>query len=114
MSVTRFLLSVPLMAALGCATTESAAPAAAKPPAPSRPTVPAEVEVPASATLVLQLLAKGTQNYRCQATSAERGGVEAGGSRSRALPGGRAGRRPRRHPRRRAVMDAQGRQRRQG
>jgi Protein of unknown function (DUF3455) len=70
MTVTRFLLSVPLLAVLGCATTESAAPAAAKPAAPSRPTVPAAVEAPASATLVLQLFAKGTQNYRCQATSA--------------------------------------------
>ena len=70
MTVTRFLLSVPLLAVLGCATTESAAPAAAKPAAPSRPTVPAAVEAPATATLVVQLFAKGTQNYRCQATSA--------------------------------------------
>jgi hypothetical protein len=69
MTITRFLLSVPLLAALGCATTESAA-SAAKPAAPARPTVPAEIEAPASATLVLQLAAKGTQNYRCQATSA--------------------------------------------
>ena len=69
MTVTRFLLSVPLLAVLGCATTESAAPAA-KAAAPARPTVPAEIEAPASATLVLQLYAKGTQNYRCQATSA--------------------------------------------
>lgn len=69
MTVTRFLLSVPLLAVLGCATTESAAPAAAKAAAPSRPTVPAEIEAPATATLVVQLAAKGTQNYRCQATS---------------------------------------------
>jgi hypothetical protein len=69
MTVTRFLLSVPLLAVLGCATTESAAPAA-KATAPARPTVPAEIEAPASATLVLQLFAKGTQNYRCQAASA--------------------------------------------
>jgi glucose/arabinose dehydrogenase len=74
MSVTRFLLSLPLLAAFGCATTESAAPAAAKPAAPSRPTVPAEIEAPASATLVVQLSAKGTQNYKCQTTAA--GGAE--------------------------------------
>ncbi|HET9038488.1 MAG TPA: DUF3455 domain-containing protein, partial [Myxococcaceae bacterium] len=70
MTVTRFLLSVPLLAVLGCATTESAAPTAAKAAGSSRPTVPAEIEAPASATLVLQLFAKGTQNYRCQAASA--------------------------------------------
>ena len=70
MTVTRFLLSMPLLAVLGCATTESAAPTAAKPKAPSRPTVPAAIEAPATATLVVQLSAKGTQNYRCQATSA--------------------------------------------
>lgn len=70
MTVTRFLLHLPLLAVLGCATAESAGPAAAKPAAPARPTVPAEIEAPSGATLVLQLSAKGTQNYRCQATSA--------------------------------------------
>ena len=69
MTVSKVLLSCAAVLAFGCATTESAAPAAAK-AAPARPTVPAEVEAPASATLVLQLSAKGTQNYRCQATSA--------------------------------------------
>jgi hypothetical protein len=70
MTVSRVLLGSAVVLAFGCATTESAAPAAAKPAAPSRPTVPAEIEAPASATLVLQLSARGTQNYRCQATSA--------------------------------------------
>jgi|KBSSwiS6_1023812.scaffolds.fasta_scaffold45338_1 hypothetical protein len=69
MTVPKILLSCAAVLAFGCATTESAAPAAAKPAAPSRPTVPAEVEAPSSATLVVQLFAKGTQNYRCQATS---------------------------------------------
>ena len=70
MTVPRVLLACAVVLAFGCATTESAAPAAAKPAAPSRPTVPAEIEAPASATLVVQLFARGTQNYRCQATSA--------------------------------------------
>src|SRR6185295_4297771 len=49
MTVPKILLSCAAALAFGCATTESAA--------------------PASATLVTQLFAKGTQNYRCQATS---------------------------------------------
>ena len=70
MTVSRTLLSCAAVLAFGCATTESAAPAAAKPAAPARPTVPAEIEAPTGATLVVQLFARGTQNYRCQATSA--------------------------------------------
>jgi len=70
MTVSKILLSCAAVLAFGCATTESAAPAAAKPAVPARPAVPAEIEAPASATLVVQLFAKGTQNYRCQATSA--------------------------------------------
>src|SRR5215475_10701760 len=70
MTVSKILLSCAAVLTFGCATTESAAPAAAKPAAPARPTVPAAIEAPASATLVVQLFAKGTQNYRCQATSA--------------------------------------------
>ena len=68
MTVSKILLSCAALLAFGCATTESSA--SAKAPAPARPTVPAEIEAPASATLVVQLYAKGTQNYRCQATSA--------------------------------------------
>jgi hypothetical protein len=70
MTVSKILLSCAAALAFGCATTESAAPAAARPAASARPTVPEAIEAPASATLVLQLAAKGTQNYRCQATSA--------------------------------------------
>src|SRR5215469_10027659 len=70
MTVSKILLSCAAVLAFGCATTESAAPAAAKPAAPARPAVPAEIEAPANATLVVQLFARGTQNYRCQATSA--------------------------------------------
>lgn len=73
MTLRRSILLCPALVAFGCATSESAKPAAA-PAAPSRPTVPAEIEAPASATLVIQLAAKGTQNYKCQATSA--GGAE--------------------------------------
>jgi len=68
MRLCRSILVFPVLAVVGCATTESAAPAAAAPPAPARPSVPAEIEAPATATLVLQLAAKGTQNYKCQAT----------------------------------------------
>jgi len=67
MTVSKILLFCAAAVAFGCATTESAAPKAA---APARPSVPAAIEAPASATVVLQLAAKGTQNYRCQATSA--------------------------------------------
>ena len=67
----RPILLVSALAAAGCATTESAASA---PSGPARPTVPAEIAAPASATLVVQLLAKGTQNYKCQSTST--GGAE--------------------------------------
>jgi hypothetical protein len=70
MTVPKILLFCAAALAFGCATSESAGPAAAKPAAPARPTVPAEIEAPSSATLVVQLFAKGTQNYRCQATSA--------------------------------------------
>lgn len=73
MTLRRSILLWPALVALGCASTESAKSAAA-PAAPSRPTVPAEIEAPSSATLVLQLAARGTQNYKCQATSA--GGAE--------------------------------------
>jgi hypothetical protein len=65
------ILLVPVLAALGCATTESAASA---PAGPARPTAPAELAPPASATLVMQLAAKGTQNYKCQSTTT--GGAE--------------------------------------
>jgi hypothetical protein len=68
MRLSRSILLVPFLAVFGCATTESAAPAAAAAPAPARPSVPAEIEAPATATPVLQLAAKGTQNYKCQAT----------------------------------------------
>ena len=67
----RPILLVSALAAAGCATTESAASA---PSGPARPTVPAEIAAPASATLVVQLFAKGTQNYKCQSTST--GGAE--------------------------------------
>ena len=67
MTAPKLLLSCAAVLALGCATTESAAPRAE---APARPSVPAAIEAPASAALVAQLAARGTQNYRCQATSA--------------------------------------------
>ena len=73
MSVTRWIFLCPLLGALGCATTESAAPASAT-AAGARPTVPEAIAAPASATLAVQLAAKGTQNYKCQTTSA--GGAE--------------------------------------
>ena len=67
----RSMLLVPVLAGLGCATTDSAAAGGGTTPAALvRPTVPAELAAPASATPVLQLAAKGTQNYRCQAASA--------------------------------------------
>ncbi len=66
MTAPKILLSCAAVLALGCATTESAAPRAA---GPARPSVPEAIEAPASATPVVQLAAKGTQNYRCQATS---------------------------------------------
>jgi len=68
MRLSHTILLVPVLAAFGCATTESAAPPAAAAPAPARPSVPADIEAPATATLALQLAAKGTQNYKCQAT----------------------------------------------
>ncbi len=74
MRLFRSILVLPVLGLFGCATTESAAPAAAAAPAPARPSVPAEIEAPATATPVLQLSAKGTQNYKCQAASA--GGAE--------------------------------------
>ena len=74
MTVSRVLLPCAMVLAVtfGCAAvTPANTPAGAKAAAgPARPTVPAEIEAPASATLVVQLSAKGTQNYRCQATSA--------------------------------------------
>ncbi len=73
MTLRRSILLWPALVALGCASTEAAKSAGA-PAAPSRPTVPAEIEAPASATLVLQLAAKGTQNYKCQPATA--GGAE--------------------------------------
>lgn len=73
MILRRSILLLPALVALGCASTESAKSGAA-PAAPSRPTVPAEIEAPASATLVLKLSARGTQNYKCQATTS--GGAE--------------------------------------
>lgn len=70
MTLSRSILLFPVLAVFGCATTESAAPAAAAATAaPARPSVPAEIEAPASATPVLQLAARGTQNYKCQATT---------------------------------------------
>src|SRR5262249_45732873 len=77
MRVTRWLSLCPVVAALGCATTESAAPANAASTgaaAVARPTVPEAIAAPASATLVIQLAAKGTQNYKCQSATA--GGAE--------------------------------------
>jgi len=70
MTVSKILLCCAAALAFGCATTDSSAPAAAKPAAQARPTVPEAIEAPAGATPVVQLYAKGTQNYRCQATSA--------------------------------------------
>ena len=67
----RPILLVRVLAVLGCATTESAASA---PSAPARPAAPAELAPPAGATLVTQLAAKGTQNYKCQSTPT--GGAE--------------------------------------
>jgi len=66
------ILLVPVLAVLGCATPESAASAPAAAPAP--PTAPAELAPPAGSTLVTQLAAKGTQNYKCQSTPT--GGAE--------------------------------------
>jgi guanyl-specific ribonuclease Sa len=73
MRLSRSTLPLILVALAGCATTESTAPKTSAAP-PARPTVPAEIAAPETATLVLQLAAKGTQNYRCQSTSA--GGTE--------------------------------------
>jgi len=70
MTVSKILLSCAAALAFGCATTESAAPASAKPAALVPPAVPEAIQAPAGVTPVLQLYAKGTQNYRCQATSA--------------------------------------------
>ena len=70
MSVSKILLCCAAALAFGCATTESAAPASAKPAALAPPAVPEAIQAPAGVTPVLQLYAKGTQNYRCQATSA--------------------------------------------
>jgi Protein of unknown function (DUF3455) len=70
MSFSRSLLCCSVLAAFGCATTEASAPAATTAAAAaSRPSVPAELDTPATATPVLQLYAKGTQNYRCQTGS---------------------------------------------
>jgi len=75
LTLSRSILLFPVLAVFGCATTESAAPAgAAATAALARPSVPAEIEAPASATPVLQLAARGTQNYKCQATTT--GGAE--------------------------------------
>ncbi|HEY1904892.1 MAG TPA: DUF3455 domain-containing protein [Myxococcaceae bacterium] len=75
MTVSRILLPCAAVLAFGCATTESAGSAASK-AAVARPTVPAELEAPSSATLVVQLAARGTQNYKCQANASAAGGAE--------------------------------------
>ena len=75
MTVLRDLLPCAVLLAFGCATTESAGSAASKAPG-ARPTVPAEIEAPASATLVVQLAARWTQNYKCQANASAAGGAE--------------------------------------
>jgi hypothetical protein len=75
MTVSRILLPCAAVLAFGCATTESAGSAASK-PAVARPTVPAEIEAPSSATLVVQLAARGTQNYKCQADASAAGGAQ--------------------------------------
>jgi hypothetical protein len=75
MTLSRVLLPCAVaVVTFGCAAvTPANTPPGARPvaaAAPARPTVPAEIEAPATATVVTQLAAKGTQNYRCQATSA--------------------------------------------
>jgi hypothetical protein len=75
MTVSRIMLPCAAALAFGCATTESAGSAAPK-AAVARPAVPAELEPPASATLVVQLAARGTQNYKCQANASAAGGAE--------------------------------------
>src|SRR5215470_14840672 len=76
MNITRWMSLCPLLAALGCATTETASSASTPNAAPSvvRPNVPEMIAAPASATPVLSLAAKGTQNYKCQSAAA--GGAE--------------------------------------
>ena len=75
MTSLRWTLLCGALAALGCATTESStSSAAAAPAAPARPAVPDAIAAPAGATPVLQLAAKGTQNYKCQAVAS--GGAE--------------------------------------
>ena len=70
MTPIRWILLCHVLVVVGCATSESPAPSAAAAAAPARPSVPEAVAAPASATLVMQLAAKGTQNYKCQATPA--------------------------------------------
>jgi len=95
MTSMRWILLCPVLVVGGCATTESSASsaaAAAAPAAPARPTVPDAIAAPASATLVMQLAAKGTQNYKCQAGAS--GGAEwklvAPEAQLATLPGGAA------------------------
>ena len=59
-----------LLVLAGCATTGPSPGGEMASAAPVRPSVPAEIEAPASATPVLQLSARGTQNYRCTAKDA--------------------------------------------
>jgi hypothetical protein len=59
-------VSLPLVA-LGCAT-------ASNPVTPAPPSVPDALVLPAGTTPVLQVFARGTQNYRCEAKAA--GGAE--------------------------------------
>ena len=77
MTPMRWILLCPVLVVVGCATTESPASTAAAASAAAtaaRPTVPEAIAAPASATLVTQLAAKGTQNYKCQAAAS--GGAE--------------------------------------
>ena len=74
MTVLRILVPCAAVLAFGCAVTEANKPAAMK--AAERPTVPADIEAPTSAALVVQLAARGTQNYKCQANASTAGGAE--------------------------------------
>ena len=77
MTPMRWIVLCPVLAVVGCATADSSASSAAAATAaaaPTRPTVPDAIAAPASATLVMQLAAKGTQNYKCQ--TAPTGGAE--------------------------------------
>src|SRR5262245_36042749 len=75
MTVSRVLLPCAVALAFGCATTESAGSAASK-AAVAPPTVPAEIQAPSGVTPVVQLSARGTQNYKCQSNASAAGGAE--------------------------------------